>query len=536
MSCFPELTYSIYTDGELDAEQSRQVEVHLGACARCRDLVESLQCEARLIGEVLIAESQVAAPVPRRQGRGLLGIAAALIAVSIMLRTAFDWASAWRLPAGVDWLHPFNWDVPLSLFFYVLNRLTQEGTAMSASMVSGAGGISLVLLAALFAALLLRRRPKVAIMLVGVLLALGLASPASAIETRKADTVTVQQGETVDDSLMAMAEIVTIDGTITGNLFVFAKSVTIRGTVKGDVVSFCQSLQVEGTIGGNVFNFSQWSLSRGHVMGSAVQFGQSIILDSASRVDGDMVSFGSQMTPDGTIGRDTIIFGESADVRASIGRNLLMFGRRIRLLPTAHVGGNFDASVKDKTQVRVEPGATVTGKSETHLSAPASSAYKRPFFYLWRAIGVVAALIIGLLLASLFGAASYSLVAPRTAGQLLQRLGVGFLVLVATPIAAVIVAITLIGLPLAFISVGLWLIALYLAKVFVAAWIGEGLVHSGTQVRSLALPLLVGLVIIYVAINLPYIGGILHFLVILVGLGMVFLRVRESWRRPVPAA
>jgi len=119
---------------------------------------------------------------------------------------------------------------------------------------------------------------------------------------------------------------------------------------------------------------------------------------------------------------------------------------------------------------------------------------------------------------------------------LAQRLGIGFLVLVATPIAALIVAITLIGLPLALISVALWLIAIYLAKIFVAAWIGEGLVHSGTQVRSLALPLLVGLVIVFVAINLPYIGGILHFLVILLGLGMVFLRARAAWPRHAPAA
>jgi hypothetical protein len=42
---------------------------------------------------------------------------------------------------------------------------------------------------------------------------------------------------------------------------------------------------------------------------------------------------------------------------------------------------------------------------------------------------------------------------------------------------------------------------------------------------STLLPLLVGLVIIIVAVNLPYIGGILNFLLMLIGFGALIIAI-----------
>ena len=86
--------------------------------------------------------------------------------------------------------------------------------------------------------------------------------------------------------------------------------------------------------------------------------------------------------------------------------------------------------------------------------------------------------------------------------------------LVALPVAAIIVAVTVIGLPIALISLVLYLIALYLAKIVVAEFVGRQLMQS----RG-ALPLLVGVLVVVVAINLPWIGGLINFLLILLGLG-----------------
>jgi hypothetical protein len=56
-----------------------------------------------------------------------------------------------------------------------------------------------------------------------------------------------------------------------------------------------------------------------------------------------------------------------------------------------------------------------------------------------------------------------------------------------------------------------------------------------SRTPSFALDLLIGLAIVFVAINLPYLGGWIHFLVLLIGLGLAFIQLRSRWQR-LPAA
>ena len=53
MDCCSELTYAIFVDGELAAEEARQVRNHLAACSRCREFVETLRAENRVLKAVL---------------------------------------------------------------------------------------------------------------------------------------------------------------------------------------------------------------------------------------------------------------------------------------------------------------------------------------------------------------------------------------------------------------------------------------------------------------------------------------------------
>ena len=53
MSCFSELTYAFFVDGELDASEARSVEAHLIGCRSCRALVVGLQDETTLLADVL---------------------------------------------------------------------------------------------------------------------------------------------------------------------------------------------------------------------------------------------------------------------------------------------------------------------------------------------------------------------------------------------------------------------------------------------------------------------------------------------------
>jgi hypothetical protein len=83
-----------------------------------------------------------------------------------------------------------------------------------------------------------------------------------------------------------------------------------------------------------------------------------------------------------------------------------------------------------------------------------------------------------------------------------------------------VIALTLIGLPIALILLISYLILLYFSNVFAALAIGKWLFAKfGRPQMSLYLDLLVGLLILWLLIAIPYVGGLIHFIAILLGIG-----------------
>src|SRR5262249_15235394 len=148
--------------------------------------------------------------------------------------------------------------------------------------------------------------------------------------------------------------------------------------------------------------------------------------------------------------------------------------------------------------------------------------YSSRSFYIWQTIWLTAAFLTGLLLFWLVP--GLSRISLATSRELLLSAGVGFLALLAVPAAAIVAAITLIGLPLGLIALGAWIFAAYLAKIVVAGLVGRSLLEKSGDTRpAAALVLLGGLVPIFIAINLPYIGGLLNVFLIVLGLGMLIV-------------
>ena len=221
--------------------------------------------------------------------------------------------------------------------------------------------------------------------------------------------------------------------------------------------------------------------------------------------------------------------------------DLLRRRRREQLILEPHeaeaieaAGGNVEAHVSRAKDLFIEPGVVISGQTKNFLPTPRPSRYARPRFYLGQGVRLAAALLTGFVLYCLFP----FLFAARLdkTSSALRPLGIGFLVLVATPIAAIVAGITLIGIPLALLALAAWLAGLYLAKIVLAALVGQAIRRSPVgRTASFALDLLIGLAIVFVAINLPYLGGWISFLVLLLGLGLAFTQLRSHWQRPTMA-
>jgi hypothetical protein len=102
---------------------------------------------------------------------------------------------------------------------------------------------------------------------------------------------------------------------------------------------------------------------------------------------------------------------------------------------------------------------------------------------------------------------------------------------VATPVAAIFIGITLIGLPVALTAVATWILGLYLGKVVVAQFIGGAMLASGSIAATGVMgPLLAGLVLVFIAVSLPWVGGVVNVLLTLIGFGALLETAYGRWK------
>jgi len=531
MTCPSEEIWTAYSDDESPRAGLPALEAHLPGCPDCRSLVLALREENRLLARVLdeipeAGEPSVALP-------WVMVGAGTLVALAAGLNLASGWLAGLGRELPVDLVDQRT--RVLGLLFETVFYLLREGASMLESIVATVVVPGLIVLGAVVALSLRRRRAGGTLALCALLAA---AAPSLALEVRgtgrELDRVVVGAGEIVNDSLAVAGHVVAVDGTVTGNLFAAGHRVILRGTVKGDLVAVAERVEIEGTVEGNVFAGGGTVLVRGSVGRSAHCAADTIRLDPSGRVDGDTVGFAGTIDLDGHVGRDFAAYAGVTNVRGDVGRDVSVRTRRLHLEAAAKVGGNLLARVRDAAAVQVDEGAVVSGKTETRLLPKAKSRYARPGFYVWKLIWLAAAFVVGLALHALLP----GLFPARLPGSaaLVRAAGLGFVALVAVPVAALLLMVTLIGLPAGLLVLGLWLAGLYVAQILVATLVGRGFLQKAdAPPASIAPVLLVGLVFVAVSVNLPYVGGLLRFVVLVLGLGLAVIGAHRGARRGVEA-
>jgi hypothetical protein len=119
---------------------------------------------------------------------------------------------------------------------------------------------------------------------------------------------------------------------------------------------------------------------------------------------------------------------------------------------------------------------------------------------------------------------------------MIAAIGFGLLFLFATPIAAIIVCVTIVGLGVGISTLLLYLIAIYSAQVYVGSWLGEKILGSGVGVGAGLGRLALGLLLLRAVGMLPYVGHWISFLVVAWGMGaMVMALYRYTRPQLAPA-
>lgn len=334
-------------------------------------------------------------------------------------------------------------------------------------------------------------------------------------------------------------------GTIERDFYVAGGTIDIRADARGDVVAAGGRILIEervaadvlaagGTvdIGAEVLDDVRAAggtvLLRGPIRGDAIAAAGTVLLTPEAVVDERAWLMGGSVEVAGRVGTHLVARAGRITISGTIDGDVDLAGDEIIVAATARIAG--DLKYQSPRPARIDPAAQIGG-GITHVPAarPPLGARVGARLLFIAALGLLGAVLI--------------VIFPRFAGatgntvrhEPLKALGLGVAVLIGTPVAAIVLMVTVVGVALGVavaVAFGLTLVvavlagALTLGEVALGAARRTASVTAGERVAAL----LVGLLALTLLGLVPVVGGLLWLAALVFGLGGLQLTAYRAWR------
>jgi hypothetical protein len=276
-----------------------------------------------------------------------------------------------------------------------------------------------------------------------------------------------------------------------------------------------------------------------HLLDDIIAAGARITLRPAARIGGDAVLAGGRLRIEAPIEGGLRAAGRDILLDGAVAGDVYLEGRSIVIGPNARIGG---ALTYRGHSVQIAPATQITGEVTALQPRPRPNLRPLAGIAMWAA----AALLFGLFLMAVVISAAFPRLMNDTADVLrtrpLSMLGLGAALAILTPVAVLVLIVTLLGLPLAFVLGAafalLWPLAL-VGAVYAGAMLARARLRRNAAAPSTAARALWAgaAMIVFILLGLiPVIGFIVWLVAYLFGLGAVSLQAARAWAKPAAAA
>ncbi len=354
--------------------------------------------------------------------------------------------------------------------------------------------------------------------------AAAFSNPVHAYEVRRGKQIYVSKTDTVQGTLYAAGSNITIDGRVSGDLICGTQNLTVNGKIDGDLICGAQTVTINGSVAGNVRTGAQSVIISGSVGRNMTIFAQSLDIDRDARVGGELLIAGKELRIRGTVAKQVHGGIEDASVTGTLGQGLNLTVSTLDIGASARING--DVSYTSPSEATIDGKSMVKGHVSRH-EPPKAKEQKRLEN---RNRQVVQDIIISVLSHILLAVLAVWLLGTRLE-RLLKGMrmhpaataGWGLLILILTPLAALLVAFTVIGIPVAFIVLMAWVIALMVSRSLVGILVGHYLLSEFMPHRrdNRYLAAVFGVLLTILACNVPYVGWLVTLVSVCLGLGAI---------------
>jgi len=373
-----------------------------------------------------------------------------------------------------------------------------------------------------------------AIWIIAVSFLLGFGCLASEKKTTKSQNIFLPENVVYENIYAAAAENLNINAQMKDDVYVAGLNVEISGPVEGDVIVAGSNVVINSEIKGNLRVLGGTVIIKGKVAKNVT-------------VAGGMVN----LAPEAEIGKSLILAGGNAEINGKVNKNIYGAAGNLSLngnvlgsaylaidpdgililYPAANIAGNLEYTAKQPASIMT--GAKIGNEekfTEWQIEKETAARHKYNLFFLtWWLAALLGALVVGLVTVIIFKDFTIK-VQKQIDKNILMAILRGLAYLILTPIALLILAITIIGLPLALILGAIYAIVLFLTKIFVGIYLGEKVIRLFN--KKIEIPLIwsviLGLVLVYLACLIPYLGWLIKLIIVLWGLGVLVAILKKD--------
>ena len=325
---------------------------------------------------------------------------------------------------------------------------------------------------------------------------------------------TVSTNETSKDSyknsdVYLMGDNVTIDYVVDGNLFVMADTVTINSKIGGDAFIMAKTINV----GDQAYIFSNL-----FAMANSIDI-KGVVYDVYALSQNFTVS-------NGYIYRDAKLCCNTININGVIGRNAFVSCSNINFNTDENDKGIIYGDLTYSTPSELSFDKNIVNGNVTYKApkvSPEKSVREIVASYI-SDLGAFLAFVIIIWLVCLWLAPKFLNDTNKFVGKkTLNVLGTGLLTLIAVPISCIILLLLQLTAGISLLTVAIYILALIVAKSIFTIVANNYLcsklnINKNTGIFGM---LIVSGVIVWVISELPYVGGIVSFIISVLGLGVL---------------
>jgi len=314
--------------------------------------------------------------------------------------------------------------------------------------------------------------------------------------------------------------------TVNHSMFTAGDDVSTNNMVKGIDFTAGNNLNISGSseygmFAGNSIKF------KGMVTRDLFIAGNDIVIDSSANIARDLYVAGNSITISADIKGNVFLVAREVSIDSKeIDGDVNLTGNKLTISDNTKINGtlkyndnieysNTNASIKEVKTYHVED----NNKDEI----PSISSVL---------LGIVTSFLVALTIYLLLPA-SYKVLDEVNKSNVLKTFGSGFLFLIAVPVIFIVLMISIVCMPIAIIALLLYGIIIYLSSIISSVYFGKLIGNKILKLNNVYLQMLIGIVITRLVKLIPVIGGLYSFVIIVLGVGLVYNMLKKIHEKTV---